>query len=369
MRRELARWVAMLFAVLGLACAAPEPPDTPVARVSARTADLALLLERLAQLEGTPLGRRSAALAAALPSCAVVEARADDADLDALLDSLRCATERDELASARAGRDIGFVWPLGSGKALRGRLDLDAWGGAELELLVPPGVATGAAAMILPGEEAPGPGVFSRSDTLLHARVRPAGGLGLAALVAIDSQASQLFRLQSAMIAGTVLDGTWEAAIYLPAAADELPPAALAVGFHARAPAVAAMERFVSELRDTWSIARSDFRIGDASGACLPDLRILPGFAPCYVATEGALVLGWNAASLVRALETSGDRFGPQGGLLIELARFGEADAAIARLPAPAAAAPVPWKRIRAVGRQESDGVRLHFHLQAEPDA
>ena len=55
MRRELARWVAMLFAVLGLACAAPEPPDTPVARVSARTADLALLLERLAQLEGTPL--------------------------------------------------------------------------------------------------------------------------------------------------------------------------------------------------------------------------------------------------------------------------------------------------------------------------
>ena len=75
MRRELARWVAMLFAVLGLACAAPEPPDTPVARVSARTADLALLLERLAQLEGTPLGRRSAALAAALPSCAVVEAR------------------------------------------------------------------------------------------------------------------------------------------------------------------------------------------------------------------------------------------------------------------------------------------------------
>ena len=56
-------------------------------------------------------------------------------------------------------------------------------------------------------------------------------------------------------------------------------------------------------------------------------------------------------------------------GLLIELARFGEADAAIARLPAPAAAAPVPWKRIRAVGRQESDGVRLHLHLQADPDA
>ena len=55
-----------------------------------------------------------------------------------------------------------------------------------------------------------------------------------------------------------------------------------------------------------------------------------------------------------------------------ELERFGEADASLAaaaRLPAPLVTAPAPWQRIRAVGRQESDGVRLHLHLQAGPDA
>jgi hypothetical protein len=132
------------------------------------------------------------------------------------------------------------------------------------------------------------------------------------------------------------------------------------------------MEKFISELRETWPVTRSDLVVGTARGACLPDLRILPEFAPCYVATQNALILGWNARSLIRALDPSGERLGPQGGLFVELARFGEADASLAaaaRLPAPLVTAPAPWQRIRAVGRQESDGVRLHLHLQAGPDA
>ena len=89
----------------------------------------------------------------------------------------------------------------------------------------------GAHALLLPGDESPGPDVLSGSQRLFHARARPEGGLDFASLVPEGSQADRMFLLKSELFAGAVLDGTWEAAIYLPEDGEPTPRAALALGF------------------------------------------------------------------------------------------------------------------------------------------
>jgi hypothetical protein len=256
---------------------------------------------------------------------------------------------------------------------------LDERGGVELDLRVPREVARGAQALLLPGDEPPGPGILSGSQRLFHARARPEGGLDFASLVPEGSQADRMFRLKSQLFAGTVLDGTWEAAIYLPAEGEPTPRAALALGFAQRALAVAAVERFIADLRSTWPVHRSFFALREAEGACLLDLAILPGLAPCYVATDRALVLGWNPASLRKALDgpsVGASLAGPEsaGGLVLELARFAEADARLARaageqpVPHAAQAAASPWRRLRAQARREGDRVLVRVHLEPGVD-
>src|SRR4030095_1720444 len=103
-------------------------------------------------------------------------------------------------------------------------------------------------------------------------------------------------------LAGAVLDGTWERAVYLPEPADAMPAIAVAIGFSVRSAAVAAMERLVTDLQKTWPVHRSELRLPAGAGACLLDLNVLPELAPCYVATADALVVGWNRDALARAL-------------------------------------------------------------------
>src|SRR5262249_17973230 len=116
------------------------------------------------------------------------------------------------------------------------------------------------------------------------------------------SQADRLFRLRSDLFASAVLDGTWEGAVYLPERAGGMPGIALALGFELRSVAVAAAEHFLADLQKTWPVHRSDYRMRAGDGACLLDLNVLPDLSPCYVATGDALVVGWNATSLERAL-------------------------------------------------------------------
>jgi hypothetical protein len=211
--------------------------------------------------------------------------------------------------------------------------------------------------------------LLSDAGVLLHARVRPEGGLDIASLVPRDSQADQLFHLKSGLFAGAVLDGTWEIAVYPPEAGGAVPPAALAIGTSLRSPAVAAMEDFLAEITAAWPVQRRDFALGDAEGACLPDLNLLPELAPCYVATDAALVVGWNAASLRRALAQGAggavDPRNPAAELHVDLARMALADRRLAgeggaREGAPGA---LPWRRLVADGETEGDAVRLRVEL------
>ena len=160
--------------------------------------------------------------------------------------------------------------------------------------------------------------------------------------------------------------------MYLPGAGEPTPRAALALGFEQRAAAAAALDGFLTDLEATWSIRRSFFAVGDAEGACLLELRLLPGFAPCSVITERALVVGFNPPSLRRALDGGGNAaLGAAGGAVVELARFGEADARLAGSAGtvPAVRARSPWGRLVAEGRHDGSALRVRLALEPRSDA
>ncbi len=373
-RRGLAATLAGL-ALCGAACSerpAPTPQRPTGALLVAQRPGLARLLDQLARLDGTPLARRARELGALLPACPVLEARAPNGDAGELLAGLRCRPTPSQLAflhDERGARDLVFELPLKDGGRLRGGLVWREPGDVELELHLPNSLATGARALLMPGREAAGRGVLSGAESLVHVRLRPEAGLDLASLVAVDGQADRLFRLRSRLFSGAVLDGTWEAAIYLPDHAGGMPRAALALGYSRRTPAVAAVEEFLREIQTAWPVRRSFFAVGEASGACLLDLALLPELAPCYVAAERALVIGWNPASLRKALEAAppAELSGP-GGAIVELARFGKADMLLpqgGRVPARR----WPWRRLRADGRRDAAGVRVLLQLDAAEGA
>jgi len=362
--------LACVAVALTLACSqAPEAsPDKPAgAALVADRAQLVALLSALAELDGTPLGRGANELLGRLPDCPGVEAEAAEADLSALLAALRCSEPEGLLAGFAASQGdhgIALAWPLGAELSLRGWLDVDAGGAVRAEFRLPAAAAQGPAALLVPAPEPPGPALLSGEGNLLHARLRPAAGLDLAALVPRGGQADQMFRLKSELFQGLVLDGTWEAALYLPGVGEPVPRAALALGFSHRAAAVTAVEGFLHELGETWPVQRSSFSHDGAAGACLLDLAILPGFAPCYVATRSAVVIGYNPASLRTALAKTPAALGGDGGLRVELARFQEADARLApsSRPSRAGGAP-PWERLHAEAHSDTETVRIRFQL------
>ena len=77
---------------------------------------------------------------------------------------------------------------------------------------------------------------------------------------------------------------------------------ALALDIRDRDLAVEVMEKFLDDLMATWPARRNDYQIDGWSGACLSNVRVMPDLAPCYVATDDTLVIGWNAGSIRHAL-------------------------------------------------------------------
>jgi hypothetical protein len=335
----------LALAALGCGREAGWPPG---ALLAGRSAALRELASRLAPLEGTRAAREAQAFAEAIPECELVEARADAPSLPTLRAGLRCADPSGPLAAlhrARGERDLVFAWPLEQGRAV-GSAQLGPDGDLALSLELPGAAFEGARSLLRPSAEAPGPPVLGGAEALVHARLRSHGGIDLPALLATGSQADQLFALRSQIFGKAVLDGTWELALYPPGEGERVPRAVLAFGTRSRALAEAAAGQFLGEIESTWSVRREPFSLGDASGACLAELRLLPGLAPCYLATQRALVIGWNESSLRKALDGSAAALPAAGGLVAELSRFPLADARIAAAGARAASPALPWRRL-----------------------
>jgi hypothetical protein len=341
-----------------------------------RTAALRSVIEDLQQLRGTPLAEAADALAARLPDCTQLEGHAPDGTLHGLLASLRCAQPNSalaELESARGESDLLIALPTSSGGHVSIRAQVDARAIA-LAVHWPDAPTQGALSLLLPGAMPAGADLLNDHERLLHVRVRPAGGLDLAALVPARSQADRLFRLRSALFAGAVLDGSWEAALYSPEPQHTMPRAALALAHRVRGAAQAAIEQFIAELASTWPVRRSDFALGEASGACLSDLNILPDLAPCYVATEHALVIGWNAASVAAGLAAPRDTehepvAAEAGRAQIDFERVRAVDTQLSKRLGAAADARrggLPWRQLDAHGTRKGDVLELRLELIRE---
>jgi len=340
-----------LLALGTLACAPkPPPPETwpPGALLVGRASALASIAGHLARITGTPAAREALAWSAALPDCELVEARSAQASLAALRQGLRCADPDGPLAAVHRDRGehaLVFAWPLGQ-QRLTGSADVAAQGDVELRFELPDEAFDGPLALLRPGAAAPGAPVLGGSGALLQARMRPEGGIDLPALVAQGDQADQLFALRSRLFGAAVLDGTWELALYLPAEGERMPRAALALGIRHEDVAQAAARGFLDEIEAAWPVRRTPFAVGQAQGACLPDLRLLPGLAPCYVATDRALVVGWSESSVRKALDGSAPALPDSGGLVANLARLPAADARIAAPELPSGAPVWPWRQL-----------------------
>ena len=395
--RRARAWIAQaLFALLPfVGCGPSAPAEPPGAWWAGRASVVRGVLAQIEELDGTPLARRARELAAALPECESIGVHAPDGDVAKLAEGARCLDEGDPLERIRraSGSDLVFALPPASfaqraegerrpsgGGALRGALRLEN-GALALDLRWPDPPAEGALRLLVPGDAPAGPDRLASTGRLVSLRVRPRAGLDLAALVPEDSQADRLFRLGSGILAGAVLDGTWEGAVYLPERTGGMPGIALALGFSVRSAAVAAIEHLIADLQQTWPVHRSELRGPAGDGACLPDLNVLPELAPCYVATADSLVVGWNATSLQRALAGAhASRREPQasedhqagGGpdaparLDLDLALIQRADDLLARaLPGSQPPLPWPWSRVLASGGDEDGTLVLRVTLLA----
>ena len=341
--------------------------------VVAETASLDRLLGRLEELSGTPLARRAQSLRARLPDCSAVVAQHSSGELSQAWSALACrdvSAEPDfaRVLRARGERQLIMGAPLGDGRIVVA-LALSAGGEVDVELSMPAST-TGLAVLALPGADAPGDSKLSPVDSLIHARLRPAGGLNLARLIPTGSQGDAMFQLKSELFAGVVLDGTWEAAVYLPEEGHTMPRAALALGVAHEGAAIAAMEEFVANLQRSWPVRRSYFQVGSFGGACLLDLKLMPDLAPCYVATGSELVVGWNPASVRHALAEAGGGAGlpGTGGAVIHLSRFAEADRILSRalgLDADTLPREYPWERLIATGKPSDEGVQITLRLSS----
>lgn len=340
--------------------------------LSARTASLAALLAQLETLESTPIARHATAWARALPDCDEVEARAES--ISALPQALACRTPGGALEPfhrARGEADLAFALP-GDGERTHGTI-LTKGHEVMATLRWPEPGRAGAWSLLVPGAEAAGPALLAAEGRLLHARVRPADGVDLASLVPAESQADRLFRLRSSLFAGAVLDGTWEIALYAPDAGQTMPRAALALGTSLRGAAVTAAEQFLRDLEATWPVHRTPFALDGAEGACLLELNVLPALAPCFVATEKALVFGWNPASLATALHPAPPMPSPPdaGRVVVDLASLGRVDARLAALlPAEHGSPPLhwPWGVFEARGRRDAEALELRLALTGAPE-
>jgi hypothetical protein len=370
---------SLALALLLPACSEAPAPDAEWpegALLVAEREALVALAERAELLSGTPLAVAARSLRQALPECALLEAHAPDGNPTALLSSLHCSEPDGALASvdrARGTASMLFAVPVeASGRAI-GRATLSGRDVA-LDLEWAPGDQSGALDLLLPGSAAAGPARLADAERLAHARVRPERGIDLRALIDSESQANQLFALRAALFTSAILDGAWEAAVYLPPPGREMPRMALAFDVHVISAAMAAAEAFIAELASTWEIEAQPFALGDTTrGSCLSELRLMPEFAPCYVTTEQALVVGWNAESLAHALDRAPSHVSEEPGRIeLDLALFAEADALLSRHLAPDERPGMlrwPWQRAVARARREEDGLlRVRLELEGALD-
>ena len=337
--------VALLFLV---ACAGPEPVDEGLPDgllVLARPSAVGRLARCLDAFSPSPAASALAAWVAGAAGC------------DRLFSGDGCVADS-PLSSRLGDADVAFALPTPVGRVV-GTATVGSTGDVHAIAWSDRPAQPGAWGLLLPGEAPAGPGILSDATALLHARARPSGGIDVASLVPEQGQAADMFQLKSRLFGGAVLDGTWEFAVYPPPEGRTFPRLALGLGVRTQQGGVAAMEGFIDALARQWDVHRAPLTVGGSTGSCLPDLKVLPGFQPCYVATSSALVAGWDARSVEEALAPAGDEAPASLVAVAHLDRFAGTDASIAAaMDAAPVARSYPWGELRIEGQEEQGRIR-----------
>jgi hypothetical protein len=388
------RFIAASLALAVLAACAPPPPADRLPAgtlLLGRGAGFSTFLSQCRELAGTPLARAAEVAQTRIADCDEFSAFCPAGEECSLLDRLACGAGGAELAPARELLGAGH-WLMSSSLAdgratIVGRSLADGGQRLEANLTFDSASATGAGAgrgglsLLLPAAAGPGPPRMSGDDSLLHLRIRPDGGLDVASLIPAEGMAARLFRLKSELFLATTLAGEWELAVYSARPGQLIPPVALALDVVRRDRAVTAMESFLAQIGENWPVERVPYEAAGHSGACLSALHVMPDLAPCYVATDDALVVGWNPVSIDLALRpprpssgagTAADAAGRGSAeastLVVDLERFPETDRLLAAgsgVAQPVAPSKYPWRALRVTGRRNGDGYRFEGELLA----
>ena len=363
-------------ALVALACDRSPTRNLPSGRFIVGDSSHAVeLLQRLELMSGTQLARAAALAREKIARCEEFEAWCPGEDPCALLERLSCRGNEPRLDEAYlllGESDWLFGSELGEGQQVTARGRTVGAGVTEVEVELSGLEGRSALSLLLPAERGPGPFLLSAEQALAHMRIRPDGGLDIASMVSREGWASQLFQLKSELFLATALKGNWELAVYLPEEGQRIPPTALALDFTSRTAAVAGMDQFLEEVMQAWPIRMSPISVGDWPGVCLSNLQVMPDLLPCYVATDKALVVGWNPLSLEKAL-AAGEQ--PDGGeesrVVFHLDRFPLADERLAAASGadPDATPPAyPWQQVRISGGRQGRGYRLQLAFVAGGD-
>ncbi len=334
--------IAICAIGVAVACVSRDAAD-PLLRERVLSVDagaLERLLDRSAELQGTPLGREAERLQKRLEACSEVWGHfkvSDEpagSDLADYADAIRCASKasasaelKNETARLRGGHAGLLLWPIGEDGRIEVRFDVDAQGGLQVDGLAIPPTQQDAWRLLIPSDEAPAPALLAADQALVYARARPAGGLALSQLIPTGGQADRLFALKGRLLEGALLDGTWEFAFMPPAAGTELPLATLALHHRLAGPVREALSEALDQLERTWPITRTarNFATADGTqheGGCYLELPLLPGLAPCWVVTGEALFVGYRDVALESALAGGASDDSAFGGLDVQLSRF-----------------------------------------------
>lgn len=350
------------------------------------------ILEHLKGMAGTPAAREANRLESLLADCqtffsqcsgrdAQAEQETATAPWDAACDfvaTLQCADDGlpDWVAELRGDAGWVFAGSLEPGRWLVVRGTTAADGSVRLDGEAYPAGIKGPVSLLLPAERPAGPPRLSSSQSLAHIRLRPDGGLNLARFLEGGDWGSRLYRLQSKLFEGTALSGVWELAVYPPTTGQRIPPVALALDLRKPELAVEVMEKFLEDLMETWPARRTDYRFEPWTGACLSNVRVMPDLAPCYVATDRALVIGWNAESLEHALGGPTIADGSRSGAVrpwsdagsearVYFSRLPSADAVLAETSGtwPVPPSFYPWELFDVRGRRGEDSYLFDAEL------
>lgn len=345
--------------VLLLAGCHPREPELPAgALLAGDSAAAGRLLQQLSGWEGTRVAGWASSRAEQIGGCAEQFTWISDGN-----ERLDCEP-LSALSRWSAGHPLVFALPAGPPGRLVGWIDPGATTTLGADLLNPEEV--GIWGLLLPDERSPGPFVLSDERALVHGRIRAARVAALASLVESGGQGDAMFGLKSELFTNSVLDGTWEFAIYVPSGDALLPEVALAVGVRSEELARAALDGYIGQVEETWSTA---FTRGiPGLEGCFENVNMLPELAPCGAIADSTLVVGWNRHSLEHARSAAAGT-PVEGGLVqVDMGLFPEADRLLSLAFAPNEPAPVvpyPWSKLTL--RLNRDDAGLHLALEAWP--